>query len=143
MKRCAGFHLILNCLIIAAIYYTPVVYYPAAKPTARVSQATLDQVRGYLDQQLKNAVAQRKTLVNQSGPGTLIMKTAITAVKAENQDMRFYEVVPVAAVIASTMAASGHRTQNSVLFLETQLLDAKNRQAGDGSGSQGLRENRA
>ncbi|MFK8256686.1 DUF3313 domain-containing protein [Erwinia sp. AnSW2-5] len=107
------------------IYYTPVVYYPAAKPTARVSQATLDQVRGYLDQQLKSAVAQRKALVNQPGPGTLTLKTAITAVNAENQDMKFYEVVPVAAVVASTMAASGHRTQNSVLFLEVQLLDTK------------------
>ncbi|WP_374189538.1 DUF3313 domain-containing protein [Erwinia sorbitola] len=107
------------------IYYTPVVYYPAAKPTARVSQATLDKVRAYLDQQLKTAVAERKPLVNQAGPGTLVMKTAITAVNAENQDMKFYEVVPVAAVVASTMAASGHRTQNSVLFLEAELLDAK------------------
>lgn len=107
------------------IYYTPVVYYPAAKPNNRVSQATLDQIRSYLDTQFKSAVAQRKPLVSQPVPGTLIMKTAITAVKAENQDMKFYEVVPVAAVVASTMAASGHRTQNSVLFLEAQLLDAK------------------
>ncbi|MBD8163147.1 DUF3313 domain-containing protein [Erwinia persicina] len=107
------------------IYYTPVVYYPAAKPNNRVSQATLDQIRMYLDNQLKTAVAQRKPLVSQPEPGTLVMKTAITAVNAENQDMKFYEVVPVAAVVASTMAASGHRTQNSVLFLEAELLDAK------------------
>ncbi|HBH65319.1 MAG TPA: DUF3313 domain-containing protein [Erwinia persicina] len=107
------------------IYYTPVVYYPAAKPNNRVSQATLDQIRTYLDTQLKAAVAQRKPLVSQPEPGTLVMKTAITAVNAENQDMKIYEVVPVAAVVASTMAASGHRTQNSVLFLEAELLDAK------------------
>lgn len=107
------------------IHYTPAVYYPAAKPTARVSQATLDQIRTYLDEKLKMAVAKRKPLLNQSGPGTLVMKTAITAVNAENQDMKFYEVVPIAAVVASTMAASGHRTQNSVLFLEVQLLDGQ------------------
>lgn len=107
------------------IYYKPVVYYPAAKPTARVSQSTLDNLKNYVDSRFKVAVAKHKPLVNTTGQGTLIMKTAITSVSAENQDMKFYEVVPVAAVIASTMAASGHRTQNSVLYLETQLSDAK------------------
>ncbi|MEN4770567.1 DUF3313 domain-containing protein [Duffyella gerundensis] len=107
------------------IYYTPVVYYPAAKPTARVSQSTLENLKNYVDSRMKAAVARHKPLVGSPGPGTLIMKTAITTVSAENQDMKFYEVVPVAAVVASTMAASGHRTQNSVLYLETQLIDAK------------------
>lgn len=109
----------------SGIYYTPVVYYPAARPTARISQQTLDQVRGYVDTQLQQAAARHKPLVSKPGPGTLILKTAITSVSAENQDMKFYEVVPVAAVVASTMAASGHRTQNSVLFLELELLDAR------------------
>lgn len=107
------------------IYYTPVVYYPAARPDARVSQKTLDDLRTYVDTQFKTAAAKHKPLVNKAGPGTLIMKTAITTVSAENQDMKFYEVVPVAAVIASTMAASGHRTQNSLLYLELQLTDAE------------------
>ncbi|HAI04933.1 MAG TPA: DUF3313 domain-containing protein, partial [Pantoea sp.] len=31
---------------------------------------------------------------------------------------------PVAAVVATTMAASGHRTQNSELFLEIEASDA-------------------
>lgn len=107
------------------VYYTPVVYYPEAKPNARVSQATLDNLRSYVDTRLKAAVAKQKPLVSSPGPGTLIMKTAITTVSAENEDVQFYEVVPVAAVIAGTMAASGHRTQNSVLYLEAQLIDAK------------------
>lgn len=107
------------------VYYTPVVYYPEAKPNARVSQATLDDLRSYVDTRLKAAVAKQKPLVSSPGPGTLIMKTAITTVKAENEDVQFYEVVPVAAVIAGTMAASGHRTQNSVLYLEAQLIDAR------------------
>ncbi|MGA7508702.1 MAG: DUF3313 domain-containing protein [Erwinia billingiae] len=107
------------------IYFTPVVYYPAAKPTERVSQQTLDSLRSYVDTRLKAAVAKQMPLVSSPGPDTLIMKTAITTVSAENQDMKFYEVVPVAAVIAGTMAASGHRTQNSVLYLEAQLIDAK------------------
>lgn len=107
------------------IYYTPVVYYPAARPTARVSQATLDNLRNYVDSRLKAAVAKKMPLVSSAAPGTLIMKTAITTVNAENEDMKFYEVVPAAAVIAETMAATGHRTQNSVLYLEAELIDAK------------------
>lgn len=107
------------------IYYTPVIYYPTAKPTARVSQSTLDNLQNYIDSRLKTAVAKHKPLVSAAGQGTLIMKTAITTVSAENEDMKFYEAVPVAAVIASTMVASGHRTQNSVLYLEVQLSDAK------------------
>lgn len=107
------------------IVFTPVIFYPAAAPNARVSQQTLDQIRSYTDQQLKVAVAKRKPLVKQAEPGTLIMKTAITAVSAENQGVQFYEVIPVGAVIAGTMAAAGHRTQQSTLFLEVQLIDAQ------------------
>ena len=52
-------------------------------------------------------------LPSPAGSRVLVAKLAITAVSAENEDMKFYEVVPVAAVVASTMAATGHRTQNT------------------------------
>lgn len=107
------------------VFYTPVVYYPAARPTSRISQQTLDEIRNYTDIQLKGAIATRKPLVASKGPHTLVIRSAITAVNAENQGMQFYEVVPVAAVVASTMAASGHRTQNSELFLEVEASDAQ------------------
>lgn len=106
------------------VLYTPLVYYPAAHPTARVSQQTLDEVLSYTDIQLKGAIATRRLLTNQATPHTLKVRAAITAVSAENEGVQFYEVVPVAAVVASTMAASGHRTQNSELFLEIEASDA-------------------
>jgi len=106
------------------VLYTPVVFYPTARPTARVSQQTLDQIRSYTDIQLKGAIATRLPLVNQASPHTLKVRAAITAVSAENEGVQFYEVVPIAAVVASTMAASGHRTQNSELFLEIEASDA-------------------
>ncbi|ORM55458.1 hypothetical protein HA41_01895 [Pantoea conspicua] len=106
------------------VLYTPLVYYPAAHPTARVSQQTLDEVLSYTDIQLKGAIATRRPLTNQATPHTLKVRAAITAVSAENEGVQFYEVVPVAAVVASTMAASGHRTQNSELFLEIEASDA-------------------
>ncbi|KNC15537.1 hypothetical protein AC790_04175 [Pantoea sp. RIT-PI-b] len=107
------------------VVYTPVVYYPVPHPNARVSQQTLDEVRSYTDSQLKRAISERKPLVTQKGPQTLVVKTAITAVSAENKGMQFYEVVPVAAVVASTMAATGHRTQESALFLEVEAVDGQ------------------
>ena len=106
------------------VLYTPLVYYPAAHPTARISQQTLDEVLSYTDIQLKGAIATRRPLSNQATPHTLKVRAAITAVSAENEGVQFYEVVPVAAVVASTMAASGHRTQNSELFLEIEASDA-------------------
>lgn len=106
------------------IYVQPVAFYPPAKPNARVSQATLDQVREYANSRLKAAIAQRATVLpNASGKRVLVANVAVTAIVAENEDLQFYEVVPVAAVIATTMAASGHRTQNAALFLEAKLID--------------------
>ncbi|CAI2088754.1 DUF3313 domain-containing protein [Serratia fonticola] len=106
------------------IYISPLVFYPQAKPNARVSQQTLDQIREYASTSLRNAVAQRTTLLpNPSGSRVLVAKVAITAVTAENEGVQFYEVVPVAAVIATTMAASGHRTQDTALFMEIKLID--------------------
>lgn len=106
------------------IYIPPLVFYPPAKPNARVSQETLDQIREYTNTTLRNAVAERTTLLpTPAGKRVLVAKIAITAVTAENEGVQFYEVVPVAAVIATTMAASGHRTQDTALFLEVKLID--------------------
>lgn len=106
------------------IYVAPLVFFPPAKPNARVSQQTLDQIREYASTTLRNAVAQRTTLLpSPAGKRVLIAKVAITAVTAQNEDVQFYEVLPVTAVIATSMAASGHRTQDTALFMEIQLVD--------------------
>ncbi|WP_245912365.1 DUF3313 domain-containing protein [Mixta gaviniae] len=110
------------------VYAAPVVYYPAPSPNARVNAVTLEQVRLYTEQRLKGAIGQRLPLVQQPQKGGLLVKAAITAVSAENKDMQFYEVVPVAAVVASTMAATGHRTQNTVLLLEAEAIDVATNQ---------------
>lgn len=106
------------------LYFAPVVYFPAEKPTTRVSQDTLNKIKAYASQRIKTALQDRFTVLNSpAGSRVLVAKLAITAVSAENEDMKFYEVVPVAAVVASTMAASGHRTQNTTLYIEGELID--------------------
>lgn len=106
------------------LYFRPVVYFPAEKPTARVSQETLNKIKAYATQRIKTALQNRFTILKSpAGPRVLVAKLAITAVSAEDEDMKFYEVVPVAAVVASTMAATGHRTQNTTLYIEGELID--------------------
>lgn len=106
-----------------SIYFAPVVYYPPATPNSRVSASTLEQIRLYTEQRLKGAVSSRAKMSNQPQPGGLTMKTAITAVSAENKDIRVYELLPVTAVIAGTMSVTGNRSQNTYLFIEAVLTD--------------------
>lgn len=113
----------------SSIYFAPVVYYPRPSPNSRVSAATLEQVRLYTENRMKSALASRKPLTDRPQPGGLLVKTAITAVTAENRDMQFYEVVPVAAVLAGTMAATGNRSQNAELFLEAEAIDVPTNKA--------------
>lgn len=106
------------------LYFQPVVYFPTEKPTTRVSQETLNKIKAYATQRIKTALQNRFTILpSPAGSRVLVAKLAITAVSAENEDMKFYEVMPVTAVVASTMAATGHRTQNTTLYIEGELID--------------------
>lgn len=105
------------------IYVSPVVYFPSPKPDSRVNASTLEQIRLYTEQRLKSAVSSHKNLSNQPHAGGLMLRTAITAVSAENKDIQFYEVLPVTAVVAGTMTLTGKRSQNTFLFIEAVLID--------------------
>ena len=106
-----------------SIYFAPVIYYPPATPNSRVSASTLEQIRLYTEQRLKSAVSSGTRMSNQPQPGGLILNTAITAVSAENKDIRVYELLPVTAVIAGTMTVTGKRSQNTYLFIEAVMTD--------------------
>ena len=107
--------------------------YPAPKPTERVNRQTLDELQNYMTSKVKGVLGQKYRVVSseQSSPGgskKLIMRAAITGVNAENEGMRWYEVVPVAAVVGGVSAASGHRDQDSTLFIEAEFKDASTNQ---------------
>ncbi len=108
-----------------SIVYHPVTYYPVAKPTSQVSQQTLDGLLTYTNTKLKAAAAQRKPLVTSPGAHSLIFRGAITGVDSSKQGLQFYEVIPVAMVIAGTQAATGHRTMDTHLYFEGELIDAQ------------------
>lgn len=52
------------------------------------------------------------------------MRAAITGVSASNEGMHWYEVVPVAALVGSVTAVTGHRDQDSELYVEAEFIDA-------------------
>ncbi|HFZ8993405.1 TPA: DUF3313 domain-containing protein [Citrobacter freundii] len=107
-----------------SIVWHPVTYYPVPKPNTQIGQQVLDKLRTYTDTKLKTAVAQRKPLVTKPGPHSLIFRGAITGVDTSKEGLQFYEVIPVALVVAGTEMATGHRTMDTHLYFEGELIDA-------------------
>jgi len=107
-----------------SILWTPVTYYPTPKPTTQLGQKALNDIQAYTDSKLKAAVGQRKPIVTTPGKHSLIFRGAITGVSSQKEGLQFYEVVPVALVVAGTEMATGHRTMDTHLFFEGELIDA-------------------
>lgn len=59
-----------------------------------------------------------------AGSRALIMGAAMTGVCASNEGMHGYEVVPVAALVGSVRAVTGHRAQDSELYVHAECIDA-------------------
>ena len=106
------------------LIYTPMVYFPTPRPGPQVSQATLNQILDYTNSKLEASLKSRFTLTRQRGPGTLIIRSAITAVNTSDESMQFYEVLPVAMVVAAGQVATGYRTQDTNIYCETEVADA-------------------
>lgn len=107
--------------------------YPVPKPTERVNQQTLDELQDYMTSKAKGVLGQKYRVVSNesaapAGSKPLILRAAITGVSASNEGMKWYEVVPIAAVVGATQAATGHRDQDTNLFIEAELIDAKTNQ---------------
>ncbi|MFW0755511.1 DUF3313 domain-containing protein [Pseudomonas sp. H11T01] len=103
--------------------------YPAPKPNERVNMQTLQQLQAYMTSSAKGVLEQKYRVVPtmkdvRAGSRALVMRAAITGVSASNQGMKWYEVVPVAAVVGSVSAATGHRDQDTELYIEAQFIDA-------------------
>ena len=80
------------------IVYHPVTYYPVPKPTTQVGEKALQR--------------------------SLIFRGAITGVDSSKEGLQFYEVIPVAMIVAGTQAATGHRTMDTDLYFEAEVIDA-------------------
>jgi hypothetical protein len=111
------------------LVFSQLVLYPAPKPTERVNLQTLQDLQAFTSSRVKSALMQRYLVVpnmQAAPPGsrTLIMNAAITGVSASNEGMQWYEIVPFAAIAGAVTAATGHRDQNTELYIEVDLVDA-------------------
>ena len=107
--------------------------YPAPKPDERVNRQTLDELQSYMTSKAKGVLGQKYRVVSTvsaapAGSKPLILRAAITGVSASNEGMKWYEVVPIAAVVGATQAATGHRDQDTNLFIEAEFIDARTNQ---------------
>ncbi|MFG6656068.1 DUF3313 domain-containing protein [Scandinavium sp. M-37] len=107
------------------VVYNPVVYYPVPKPTTQFGEQAMSEILNYTNQELKKAIAEKKPLTTIAGPRSLIFRGAITGVDRSEEGLQFYEVVPVALVVAGTQMATGHRTMDTSLYFEAELIDPK------------------
>lgn len=108
--------------------------YPAPKPNERINMQTWQELQAYSSATAQGALSKHYRVVPTVGaipPGsrTLIMRAAITEVSASNVGMKWYEIVPIAAVNAGAGVALGYRDQNAELYIEAELVDAQTKQS--------------
>ena len=95
------------------IVYHPVTYYPVPKPTTQVGEKALQDILNYTNKELKQAISERKPLATTAGKRS-----------SSKEGLQFYEVIPVAMIVAGTQAATGHRTMDTNLYFEAEVIDA-------------------
>jgi len=106
------------------LIFQPLRFYPTPQTTDRIGQQTYDELLKYANQRVGEALSSRFQLVGfSSGPRTLEFRGAITGVSANTEGLKPYEVIPIALVLAGTMAATGERDQDTELYLEGELID--------------------
>lgn len=108
-------------------------FYPAPKPDERVNQQTLADLQDFMSRKAKLMLGQKYQRVSNAaaapaGSRPLILRAAITGVSASNEGMKWYEVMPIAAVVGATQAATGYRDQDTNLFIEAEFIDARTNQ---------------
>ncbi|AWY44221.1 DUF3313 family protein [Pseudomonas putida] len=108
-------------------------FYPAPKPNEQVNRQTLADLQYYMSRTAKSVLGRKYKRASSAaaapaGSHPLILRAAITGVSASNEGMKWYEVMPIAAVVGATQAATGHRDQDTNLYIEAEFIDARTHQ---------------
>ncbi|MEN0105225.1 MAG: DUF3313 domain-containing protein [Pseudomonas sp.] len=100
-------------------------FYPKPKPSEQVSQKALNDIADYLQKGMERELAGRLRVVQQPDADTLVLRSAITAVNTSKKDLQFYEVIPIALVVAAATSAAGTRDEDTNIYVEIQALDGE------------------
>lgn len=106
------------------VYIEPSQFYPKPQPTAVISPQVLASITRYYDTALKRELGKNLALAQAPGPGTIVVRPAITAVSTRTEGLKPYEVIPVALVAAAVNTAAGGRDQSVEIATEAAFLDA-------------------
>lgn len=101
-----------------------VVFYPDPEPSDQVSAELLQEMKAYLTKELRAKIGSKVTLVNKPQKGAVRVSAALTGVVTDNENMKPYEIIPVAAIFAIATTATGHRDQEVHVFLEAKVTDS-------------------
>ncbi|KFE52220.1 MULTISPECIES: DUF3313 domain-containing protein [Pseudomonas] len=114
----------LNLAKFTNVYVEPSQFYPKPQATDKIPQSTLQGITRYYDQALKRELGKSLPIAASPGPGTIIVRPAITAVTSKTEGLKPYEVIPIALVAAAVSTASGIRDQETTIATEAAFLDA-------------------
>jgi hypothetical protein len=95
-------------------------FYPAPQASEYVDMKTYNDVRNYVEMQMRSKLAAKVPLASAPGPGVVRVRTAITSVAAETPGLKPYEVLP----IGMAFSAIRGRGKDAVLGIEVELLDS-------------------
>jgi hypothetical protein len=87
------------------VFIEPSQFYPKPQATAVISQQTLAEITRYFNDALRRELGSVLTLAKAPGPGTIVVRPAITAVSTSNEGLKPYEFIPIALVSAGVKAA--------------------------------------
>lgn len=114
----------LNPQNYSAVMVEPLTMYPKAEPSDQLSQATIDQIRGYGTTCLRQAIASRARVVEVPGPGVVKLQVAITGVASTAQGLKPYQVVPMAFVATMAVNSVAGAPQQAKLLVEALATDS-------------------
>ena len=115
----------LNPANYSAVMVEPLTMYPSAEPSDQLSQATIDQIRGYGTTCLRQAIASKARVVSAPGPGVVKLQVAITGVSSSAEGLKPYQVVPMAFVATMAVNTVAGAPQQAKLLVEGLATDSQ------------------
>lgn len=99
----------------------PIQFYPAPKPTDKVGDQALTDIRNYMDKALREGMGGKLPLASEPGPGVLRIRPAITAVDTKHQGLKPYELLPVGLIISRGIVG---KAKEATIELEAEVVDS-------------------
>lgn len=100
-------------------------FYPEPQVQENVEREVLDALVAAVSARVSSlAEATGLPVTDTAGPGTLRLRSAITAIKVQAEGFSAREIVPIRLIFSAAEFAAGGRDQEVTIVLEYELLDS-------------------